>query len=42
MQNQRAEFTLGRIAVRLVCACLDHKLRWHWRGILREIRREAC
>lgn len=37
MQNQLAELSLGRIVLHLVCACRDHKLRWHWQGILREI-----
>lgn len=42
MQNQLAELSLGRIVLHLVCACRDHKLRWHWHGILREIRTNAC
>jgi hypothetical protein len=41
MKNQLAELSLGRIVLHLVCACRDHKLLWHWRGILREIRTEA-
>jgi hypothetical protein len=40
MQNELAEFGFGRIVLHLVCAWRDHKLRWHWRGILREIRTE--
>ena len=41
MKNQLAELSLGRIVLHLVCACRDHKLLWHWRGILREILTEA-
>ena len=40
MQNQFAEFSLGRIVLHLLCACQDHKFQWHWRGILREIRKD--
>ena len=41
MKNQLAELSLGRILLHLVCACRDHKFRWHCRGILREILTEA-
>ncbi len=40
MQNQFAEFSLGRIVLHLLCACQDHEFQWHWRGILREIRKD--
>ncbi len=40
MKNQLAALSLGRIVLHLVCACRDHKLLWHWRGILREILTE--
>ena len=42
MQNRLAELSLGRIVLHLLCACKDHKLRWHWRGILREMHVQAC
>jgi hypothetical protein len=41
MQNQLAEFKLGRIVLHLLCACQDKNLPWHWRGILREISQGA-
>jgi hypothetical protein len=40
MQNQFAVFSLGRIVLHLLCACQDHKFHWHWRGILRELRKD--
>ena len=42
MQNQLAEFSLGRIVLHLLCACQDHKFQWHWRGIFREIRKDIA
>ena len=41
MKHSLAELSLGRIVLHLVCACRDHNLLWHWRGILREILTEA-
>ncbi len=29
---------LDRIVLHLRCLCLDHKFRWHWAGIWRELR----
>lgn len=37
MQNQLAEFKLGRIVLHLLCSCQDKNFPWHWRGIVREI-----
>ena len=41
MQNQLAEFKLGRIVLHLLCSCQDKNFPWHWRGILREISQGA-
>jgi hypothetical protein len=40
MQSQLAKLGLGRIVLHLLSACQDHKFEWHWRGIVREIRKE--
>jgi hypothetical protein len=37
MQNQLAEFRLGRVVLHLLCSCQDKYFSWHWRGIVREI-----
>jgi len=31
-----AEFRFGRVLLHLFCACRDHQIKWHWRGIRRE------
>ena len=41
MQNQLAEFKLGRIALHLLCSCQDKNFPWHWRGIVRELSQGA-
>jgi len=41
MQNQLAEFKLGRIVLHLLCCCQDRNFLWHWRGIVREISQGA-
>ena len=41
MQNQLAEFKLGRIVLHLLCSCQDKNFSWHWRGIVREISQGA-
>jgi len=41
MQNQLAEFKLGRIVLHLLCSCQDKNFPWHWRGIVREISQGA-
>jgi hypothetical protein len=41
MQNQLAEFKLGRIVLHLLCYCQDRNFLWHWRGIVREISQGA-
>jgi hypothetical protein len=41
MQNQLAEFKLGRIVLHLLCCRQDRNFLWHWRGILREISQGA-
>ena len=41
MQNQLAEFKLGRIALHLLCFCQDKNFAWHWHGILREVSQGA-
>jgi len=41
MQNQLAEFKLGRIVLHLLCCCQDRNFLWHWRGIVREILQGA-
>jgi hypothetical protein len=41
MQNQLAEFKLGRVAFHLLCFCQDKNFAWHWRGIVREISQGA-
>ena len=41
MQNQLAEFKLGRIVLHLLCCCQDRHFLWHWRGILREVSKGA-
>jgi hypothetical protein len=37
MQTYLAQFSFGRILLHLGSACRDHKYRWHWRGIWREL-----
>jgi hypothetical protein len=27
----------GRIALHVLCACRDHRFRWHWEGVAREL-----
>ncbi len=39
MQAHIAQSSFGRILLHLLCACRDHKCRWHWRGIRRELVR---
>jgi len=41
MQNQLAEFKLGRIVLHLLCFCQDKNFAWHWRGIVRELLQGA-
>ena len=41
MQNQLAEFKLGRIVLHLLCSCQDKNFPWHWRGIVRELSQGA-
>jgi len=41
MQNQLAEFKLGRIVLHLLCFYRDKNFAWHWRGILREFSKGA-
>ena len=41
MQNQLAEFKLGRIALHLLCFCQDKNFPWHCRGIVRELSQGA-
>ena len=41
VQNQLAEFKLGRIVPHLLCSCQDKNFPWHWRGILRELSQGA-
>jgi len=41
MQNQLAEFKLGRIVLHLLCCCQDRNFLWHWRGIVRELSQGA-
>jgi hypothetical protein len=38
-QIQLAASCSGRLLLHLICACHDHKLRWHWRCMLREFAR---
>jgi len=37
MQARMAESRYGRIMLHVICALRDHRLRWHWRGIHREL-----
>jgi hypothetical protein len=39
MQIYLAQSSLGRVLLHLACACHDHKYRWHWLGIRRELAR---
>jgi len=32
-----AQTVFGRILLHVACACRDHKFRWHWLGIRREL-----
>jgi len=41
MQNQLAEFKLGRIVLHLLCCCQDRNFLWHWRGIVSELSQGA-
>ena len=41
MQNQLAEFKLGRIVLHLLCCCQDRNFLWHWHGIVRELSQGA-
>jgi len=38
MQMKLAGRRTGRMALHLVCLCRDRKLRWHARGMVREIK----
>jgi len=38
MKTWLAERSYGRVLLHLVCLLRDGKWRWHWCGILREIR----
>src|SRR5512135_3187016 len=37
MQVYLAQSSFGRVLLHLACACHDHKYRWHWLGIRREL-----
>jgi hypothetical protein len=41
MQNQLAEFKLGRIVLHLLCFYRNKNFAWHWRGIVREFSQGA-
>jgi hypothetical protein len=32
---------MGRVVLHTVCAFRDHHWAWHWRGILREVHKNA-
>ena len=34
-----AGYASGRIALHLLCASRDHRLGWHWRGVVREFNK---
>jgi len=38
MKSQLAEHSLGRVLLHLVCLARDGKVRWHWAGVMRELR----
>lgn len=42
MQARLAQTRFGRIALHLLCAWRDHKYRWHWQGIRREVSWAGC
>ena len=37
IQMKLASSRCGRMALHLICFCQDGKLRWHMRGIIREL-----
>jgi hypothetical protein len=37
MKAQLAEFAYGRVILHVWCAWRDHKYRWHWQGVVREL-----
>jgi len=34
-----ASYASGRIALHLLCASRDHRLGWHWQGVVREFNK---
>jgi hypothetical protein len=42
MQAKLAGTRYGRIMLHVVCALRDHQVRWHWRGIHRELVRRTA
>jgi hypothetical protein len=41
MSQILANNRMGRVLLHTVCAVRDHHWKWHWRGIMREVRRDA-
>lgn len=41
MKARLAQFSFGRILLHVTCAAQDHKLQWHWQGVLRELGNSA-
>jgi hypothetical protein len=37
-----AETSFGRVLLHLACLLRDHRVRWHWSGIVREFRHCRC
>lgn len=38
MQCTLAQSTIGRVALHVICACVDGQIRWHVAGVAREFR----
>jgi hypothetical protein len=38
MQSTMAQTAVGRVALHVICACIDGQIRWHVAGVAREFR----
>lgn len=41
MKTRLAQTSFGRILLHVACAAQDHKIQWHWQGVLRELGNSA-
>lgn len=38
LQSALASTAVGRVALHVLCACIDGQIRWHVAGLARELR----